>query len=53
MWVLDEIRLAEQKGYELLEVHVVYKYLMTRYDPQTGNGGLLAQIYPHLPETKG
>ena len=32
-----------QKGYELVEVHEVYEYQVTRYDPQTGNGGLFAQ----------
>ena len=31
------------KGYKLLEVNEVYEYQVTQYDPQTGNGGLLAQ----------
>ena len=38
-WVKDEIRLALQKGYEHVELHDVYEYQMTQYDPQTGNGG--------------
>jgi hypothetical protein len=42
-WVLDEIRLAVQHGYEVVEVHEVYEYQVTRYDPQTGDGGLFAQ----------
>jgi hypothetical protein len=42
-WVLDEIRLAVQHGYEGVEVHEVYEYQVTRYDPQTGDGGLFAQ----------
>ena len=42
-WVLDEIRLAVQKGYELVEMHEVYEYQVTQCDPQTGNGGLRAQ----------
>ena len=42
-WVLDEIRLAVQKGYKLVEVHEVYGHQVTQYDPQRGNGGLFAQ----------
>jgi hypothetical protein len=41
--VLDEIRLAVQKGYRLVKVYEVYEYQVTRYDPQTREGGLLAQ----------
>ena len=32
-----------QKGYEILEVHEIYEYQVTQYDPQTGNGGLSAE----------
>jgi hypothetical protein len=42
-WVLDEIRLAVQKGYRLVKVYEVYEYQVTRYDPETREGGLLAQ----------
>jgi hypothetical protein len=42
-WVLDEIRLAVQHGYKLVEVHGVYEYHVSRYDPQRGNGGLFAE----------
>ena len=42
-WVLDEIRLAVQKGYELVEVHEIYEYRVTQYDPQTCTGGLFVQ----------
>ena len=28
-WVLDEIRLAVQKGYDLVELHVLYEYQVT------------------------
>ena len=34
-WVLDEIRLAVQKGYDLVDMHEVYEYQVTRYDPET------------------
>jgi hypothetical protein len=38
--VLDEIRLAVQKGYKLVEVRLLYEYQMTKYNPQTGDGGI-------------
>jgi len=41
-WVIDEVRLAVDKGYKILEILEVYEYQLTRYDPQTGNGGLFA-----------
>jgi hypothetical protein len=41
-WVIDEVRLAVQKGYRILEIHEVYEYKMTRYDPETREGGLFA-----------
>jgi hypothetical protein len=36
------VRLALQKGYKILEIHEVYEYNVTRYDPETREGGLLA-----------
>jgi hypothetical protein len=42
-WVLDELRLAVQHGYEVVEVHEVYVYQVTSYDLQTGDGRLFAQ----------
>ena len=36
------MRLALQKGYKILEIHEVYEYNVTRYDPETREGGLLA-----------
>jgi hypothetical protein len=42
-WVFDEIRLAVQKGYRLIKVYEVYEYQVTRYDPETREGGLFAQ----------
>jgi hypothetical protein len=35
-WVVDEFRLAVQKGYRLLEVLEMYEYKVTQYDRQTG-----------------
>jgi hypothetical protein len=40
---LDEMRLAVQKGYKRVDVNEVYKYQVTQYDPQIGEGGLFAQ----------
>ena len=39
VWVLDV-----QKGLELVEVHEVYEYRVTQYDPHTGTGGPLYNI---------
>ena len=41
-WVIDEVRLAVQKGYRILEIHEVYEYKVTSYDPETREGGLFA-----------
>ena len=42
-WVADEVRLAVQKGYEVIEVFEVYQCEVTHYDPQTRQGGLFAK----------
>ena len=42
-WVANEVRVAVQKGYEIIEVFEVYEYDVTQYDPQTDQGGLFAQ----------
>jgi hypothetical protein len=34
--------LAVQKGYIILEIHEVYEYSITRYDPETRGGGTFA-----------
>ena len=39
--MLDEIRLAVQKGYELVEVQEVYEHQVTQCDSQIGNVCLL------------
>jgi len=39
MWVIDEVRLAVDKGYKVLEILEVYEYEVTCYDPATCNGG--------------
>jgi hypothetical protein len=42
-WVTEELRLAVTKGYKILEVHEVYEYRVTRYDRDTGEGGLFVE----------
>ena len=38
--VIDEVRLAVQKGYRILEIHEMYEYNVTRYDHETLDDGL-------------
>jgi len=47
-WVIDEIRLALQKCYEVVEFCEVYEYAFTQYDPQTGQGGLFVEYIDTL-----
>jgi hypothetical protein len=42
-WVVEEVRLAVQKGYKVLEIHEMYEYQVTQYDKETGEGGLFVQ----------
>jgi len=43
------VRLAVKKGYRILEFHEVYEYKVTKYDPETREGGLFAgYIYTFL-----
>jgi len=42
-WVIEEVRLAVDKGYKILEILQVYENKITRYDPETGEGGLYAE----------
>jgi len=39
-WDIDEVRLAVEKGYKVLEIHEIYEYRVTQYDPTTGQSGL-------------
>ena len=41
-WVIDEVRLAVQKGYRILEIHEGYDYSVTRYDTESRESGLFA-----------
>jgi hypothetical protein len=37
-WLIDEVRLAVDRGYKILKVQEVYQYEVTQYDPNTGKG---------------
>jgi hypothetical protein len=38
-WVIDELRLAVNKEYKILEIQEVYQYEVTQYIPDTGEEG--------------
>jgi hypothetical protein len=52
-WVVDEVRLAVDKVYQLIQVYEIYDYEVTQYDPATGDGGAVCSIHKHVPETEG
>jgi hypothetical protein len=39
-WVMDEVRLAVQKGYEVTEIFEVYEHKVTQFARGTGDGGM-------------
>jgi hypothetical protein len=41
-WVVDEVRKAEEMGYELVEVLEFWEYKVTCFDKSSNSGGLLA-----------
>jgi len=41
-WVIDAVRLAVQKSYEVIETIEVYEYV-TQYDLQMGQDGLFVE----------
>jgi len=60
-FVIDKVRLDVQKWYKILEIHELYEYNVTRYEPETREGGLFvgyidtflklkaeASVYPSL-----
>jgi hypothetical protein len=42
-WVIDEVRLAVDKRYKILEIREGYEYDVTQYDPDTVEGGLFVK----------
>ena len=43
-WVIDEVRLAVEKGYKILEIYEVYQYEVTQYDPKQPNANFSWRI---------
>jgi hypothetical protein len=39
--VIDEIRLAVDKGYKVIGIYEVYEYKVTQYDPESKQGDYL------------
>ena len=37
-WVIDEVLLAVEKCYTILEIYELYQYQVTQYDPKTTEG---------------
>ena len=48
-WVIDEIRLAVEKGYRIREIYEIYEYHVTQYNRETGDGGL-RRIHRYVSE---
>lgn len=42
-WVIDEVRFVVDKVYIILEIHEIYQYQFTQYNPTTGEGGLFVK----------
>lgn len=43
VWCSLELQRAVELGYEIIELYIIWQYQLTRYDPQTEQGGLFAQ----------
>jgi hypothetical protein len=41
--VIDEVRLAVENVYQLVEVYEMYEYDVTQYDPRKGEGGCFVE----------
>jgi len=52
-WVIDDVRLAAEKGYKIFEIYEVYEYQVTRYNPETGERGLFVQYINTFLKLKG
>jgi len=37
---MDEVWLAVEKGYRIIELYEVYEYQVTQYNPETGESGI-------------
>nr|CAI5858648.1 unnamed protein product [Callosobruchus analis] len=52
-WVIDEVRKALEKGYEMMEIYEVWKYnVMEQYGPDLKSGGLFSDYMSPFLEIK-
>lgn len=42
-FVAEELRMAVQKGYQIIEIYEAWEYNMTKYDPATNEGGIFSE----------
>ena len=42
-WIVEEVRVVVQHGYNVLKVHEFYEYEVTQNDPKNGEGGHFVQ----------
>jgi len=45
---MDEVRLAVEKGYRILEIYEVYEYQVTQFNPQTTGDVFSSTTYTFL-----
>jgi len=50
---MDEVRVAVEKGYRVLEIYEVYEYQVTQYSPDQGEGGLFVDYLNTFLKLKG
>jgi len=51
-WVLDEVRLAVENVYKILEINEAYECEVTQYNPEPGGGDLFSILYKHISKIK-
>lgn len=51
-WVLDEIKLALEMNYRVVEAYVVWEFNVTQYNKKTGEGGLFPNYINHFARLK-
>lgn len=51
-WVMDEVKLAVSKGYEVVKIHEIWEYEVTQYDPVTRTGGFFSGYINHFLKLK-
>ncbi|XP_023017938.1 uncharacterized protein [Leptinotarsa decemlineata] len=43
-WVLDEVKKAREMGYEMLRIHEIWSYNITKFDKLAGTSGLFTEM---------